>query len=449
MNPSPERPTPEQIAHRIRQAGLYAKSRKALERHIEADPEFWIPALLGVVDRDLGESGEVVGKLLANFADAHTDFQTRFWLYQEIPGKSAHFHRLKIGLASWVLEQMHPSDPVNRPLRAQMELNLSQHLRDGGRVEEAISHSKAAVSLYEDLAESDASVTGDLVWAWMLHAQQVSEAHREMEGVEANLAAVKAAERLQGEDRNRLLGQAFTALGIALIAVRQRKEALAPLLAGYSLLKKCEGPEKEYVAVAAPAATFLADALLELGLASDAEPYADEARRNFEVIAAKEPGVYMKDYLWATNVASRVAIALGQTEKSRSLRYEGVQMLQGLADRYPKAFLEALLLHLTGLISALIRETQWTEAENYVRQAIRFGRKWGRISPSGSAIFLGSSYAQLASVCLGQKRWDEGLRSALRARSYLRRLPEKDQNRESLLPTVEEQLEAFRLHRKR
>ncbi len=442
------KPSPGEVANRIRQAGSYPKSRKALEHLLATEPELWVPAIIEAVAQDLGEAGSVVEQLIANFAAACTDFPTRFWLYQEIPGKSAHFHRIKTELASWIIQQMDPQHPSNQPLLAQMNLNLSQHLRDGGRVPEAPPYSRAAVELHEALSESDPQLTGDLVWAWMLHAQQLSEAGRDQDAVEANLAAVRVAQRLEGDERNRLLGQACVALGAALIATRQPRLALEPLKNGYRLLQKCRGPEKEYEAIAAPAAVYLADALLDVGRAGEASPFAEEARQGFELLAAREPGVYLKDYLWATNVASRVAIALGQPEKSRSLRYEGVRMLQDLADKYPKAFLEQLLLHLTGLISALINEQQWDEAESLVRPAIRMGRKWGRLTKSKPAIYLGSSYAQLASICLGEDRMEEGLRAALRARFYLRQIPQADLDRNSLLPTVEEQVEVFRRFRK-
>ncbi len=432
------------VGARIRQAGTYSKSRKALERSVDAEPELWIPALIDAVNQDLGPAGATVEGVLSHFAAARPDFQNRFWLYQEIPGKSAHFLRIHAELALWIIQQLDSTHPENRPLLAQMSLNLSQHLRDGGRVHEAPPYSRAAVDLYEALTESAPDLNGDLVWAWMLHAQQLSEADRSKEALEANLAAVRVAQCLAGEERSRLLGQACVALGAVLVSIRQQKAALDPLRKAYRLLKQCRGPEREYEAIAAPAAVYLADALLDVGREQEAQPFADEAHRGFGLLVAKDPGIYLKDYLWATNVASRVAIALGQSERSRALRYEGVKMLLGLADRSPRAFLEQLLLHLTGLISALINEQQLDDAEHQVRQAIRMGRKWGRLVKSTPAIYLGSSYAQLASICLGKDRMEEGLRAALRARFYLRQLPKEDLDRSSLLPTVEEQVEVFR-----
>lgn len=446
---TPETPTPEEVAVRIRQAGRYAKSRKSLERLMEAEPDIWIPAIISAVNQDLGEAGSVVEKLIASFAAKHMDFPSRFWLYHKIPVKSPHFHRVQIELASWIIQQMDPAHPVNRPGLAELNLNLSQHLRDGGRVREAPPYSREAVSLYEGLAGSDPNLTGELVWAWMLHAQQLSEAGQDKEAVEANLSAAEVAQRLKGSEKVRLLGQACVALGATLIAIRQPKMALKPLRDGYHLLKRCQGPEREYQAIAASAAVYLADALLDLGQPNQAQQFAEEARQGFELLAARDPGPYLRDYLWATNVGSRVAIALGQPEKSRSLRYEGVRMLQDLANQYPRAFLEHLLMHLIGLISALINEQQLDEAERNIRQAIRMGRKWARLTRSKAAIFLGSSYAQLATVCLQMDRMEEGLRAALRARAYLRQIPPADLDRNSLLPTVEEQVEVFRRFRKR
>jgi tetratricopeptide (TPR) repeat protein len=435
---------PKVVAARIRQAATYPKSRRALEREIEANPESWIPSLIAVAGQGLESEGTTVEGLLLHFREARPDFQSRFWLYQEIPGKSVHFLRIKVALARWIIDQLDPAHPQNRTLLAQMNLNLSQHLRDGGQVTEAPPFSKRALGLYEDLVASNPELAGDLVWGWMLHAQQLSESDRHPEALQANRSAVQAAMTLKGPSRNRLLGQACVALGATLVAMRHQKLALEPLRQGYRLLKRCEGAGHEYEAIAASGAVYLADALLDLGQEKEALAYAEEALRGFGILVANDSGTYLKDYLWATNVASRVAIALGDLERSRRLRYEGVQLLLGLSDRNPRGFLIQLLLHLMGLVSALIDEQQFDEAERYVQQALKLGKKWGRLKKAPPAIFLGSSYAQLASVRLGQQRLGEGLRAALRARLYLKQLPSSDPDRTSLLPTVEEQIQAFR-----
>ena len=409
-----------------------------------AQPELWVPALIETVNQDLGPAGSTVEELLSHFAAARPDFQNRFWLYQEIPAKSAHFLRLQAELASWIIERLDATHQATRTLWAQMNLNLSEHLRDGGRVREAPPYSRAAIDHYEAQVNLEPSITGDLVWAWMLHAQQLAEADRSKEAVEANLSAVRVAQRLEGQQRNRLLGQAYVALGAVLLTIRQQNAALDPLRKAHRLLKQCQGPEREYEAIAAPAAVYLADALLDVGREMEAQPFADEAHRGFGLLVAMDPGVHLKDYLWATNVASRVAIACGQLQRSRALRYEGVQMLMGLADRNPRAFLDSLLQHLVGLISALINEQQLDEAERHVRQAIRMARKWGRLTRSTPASHLGNSYTQLANICLERDRIHDGLRAAIRARFYLRQLPKDNIDRIELLPTVDDLVAVFR-----
>lgn len=459
---------PQVVATRIRQAGAYPRSRKALAREVSAKPEQWIPALIDYAAKDIVPAGTIVESLLSCFAAEHPDFETRFWLYQEIARSSARFLRLQAELAFWIVQQLNPGHSPNHPILAELNLELSQHLVDGGQFEVAPSFSREAVHLYAKLSKADRGFTAALAQAWVVHAQQLATADRIREAARANRSAIHAARRLVGARQRRIVGQAYVALGSIDRARLPPVKALSLLQKGYRLLKSRHGDEGEPDALEVHAALEIAEVSLEAGRAKYSQPFAEKAHRGFGHLVARSPSVYLKNYLRATKAASRASMVLGQTERSRALRYEGIELLAGLADRNPKVFLGSLLAHVTGLIPSLLEDQQLDEAECHVRHAIRLGRKWrlmlkhdvARFGLAGSrstanagaqsdqtitdlmktdltlagqasnrpmdaaqVVFLVSSYGQLASICMKMGRMEEGLRAALRARFYLRELP--------------------------
>lgn len=440
-------PTPEEVANRIRQAGRYPNSRRALERLVEVDPEVWIPALIKASNQDLGATGPTVEALLSRFSAVRPDFKSRLWLYDTIPVRVVHFLRVKADLAMWLLEQLDPNHPANRPLLARLNLELSHHLVETLRLDEAFPYSVAAVQLLEELAESDPNFTADLALAWILFAQQMFLNSPE-DAIEANRAAVSVAQGLTGEKRTELLGLASVELGATLCSNGRHKAALIPLRKAYRLFKQRTGTELGHLRSTALAARELGGALLSLGRAREAQPFFEEALRNIGVLVAKDPGPHLTSYLHAAKGAARAALALKHPERNRALRNECIELLFGLAKENPRDFLDKLLGQLSDSIWSLIDEEQFDEAEQHVRQAIRMGRRWGRMTKSNPAIYLGCSYAQMASICMEGYRMEEGRRAALRARLHLRQLPPENRIRSALLDKVEKQMEFFRWYKK-
>ena len=317
-------------------------------------------------------------------------------------------------------------------------------LGDGAAAQKEIDD---AIEIFEELRETDKSVTEELAQTYVLSAQNHKDSNEEAEEAEAlfnagllymdelddyinaekhYLSALEIRERLAKEDPAKYSGDlaaTYNNLGVLYADLNQYDKAERYCLRAVEIRERLakEDPAK-YSEDLAMTCNNMGILYRNLGQYDKAEEYYLRALEIYERLAKEDPAKYSEDLATTCNNMGILYSNLGQYDKAEEYYLRALEIRERLAKEDPEKYRGELARTYNNLGALYANLNQYDKAERYYLRAVKIRERLAKEDPEKYRGGLATTYNNLGALYANLNQNDKAEEYGLRALEIYERL---------------------------